>query len=406
MTKKTKLPMKVGVSRNKKQTDNYNNSKNIFPKKYLLFIPFLIMLGGVLGIYFQPPGLQLFLRTFNISPGGGTSNPIAVPAELAQKLEDEGSFVDEEFVVGLGTILPQSDVINLDTPYGSSGARIEEIFVREGDYVHKDQLLAILDNYHKLTSDVKAAEAKIEVQNATLNQTIERIISEKEDIKAQLEKAKAELEIQMMDYDREKTLLDKHVITKSKVDTRLSKVKKAEADVKKLEARLQRYDIEDVEDQVDVTVARKNLKLAHAELEKSRKNLYLSEIRAPISAQIINIYSKPGEQVSNEGVLSLGSMDKMKVNVEIYQNLREKISLNNIVRIKSNAIDQELKGFVSKIGLEVKRQNQMFDDPAANADSRVIEVEVILDDESSSLASKYTNMQVVANINTQSKADQ
>src|ERR687897_2329 len=43
----------------------------------------LVALGGFVGIYFQPPGLQKLMAMLELQPGGGTSSPIAV--QVAQR---------------------------------------------------------------------------------------------------------------------------------------------------------------------------------------------------------------------------------------------------------------------------------------------------------------------------------
>lgn len=397
MKSSKKIPLKL--EKTDKETKDIKSKDSIYiKKKYLLLIPLLIMLGGFIGIYFQPPGLQLFLKTFGFKPGGGTSTPIAVPKEVYERLDKEHSFENTNSVVGLGTILPISDVIKLDIPHGSSNARIEEIYVKEGDKVYKGQLVANLDNKSSLEASLKSAEVNLSLQEATLAQTIKRIKSEKNDILSKLDKAKAEFEIQNRKYNREKVLANKKYLSESDMDKRSNELSKSKAEIKSLEARLARYESDDINSQVDVVVASKNVELARAEFEKAKDNLSKSEVRAPIKGTILDIHILPGEKVSSNGVLSMGLLDRMKVVVEIYQNLRSKIEIGNKVDIFAESIGENLHGEVSSIGFEVKRQNNMEDNPAANADSRIIEVEVILDESSTDIAYKYTNMQVIAYI--------
>ncbi len=40
----------------------------------------LVAGGGLIGLYFQPPGLRKAMELLRLEPGGGTSSPIAVPA--------------------------------------------------------------------------------------------------------------------------------------------------------------------------------------------------------------------------------------------------------------------------------------------------------------------------------------
>jgi HlyD family secretion protein len=64
------------------------------------------------------------------------------------------------------------------------------------------------------------------------------------------------------------------------------------------------------------------------------------------------------------------------------------------------ALGQTLRGVVDSIGLTVGRQGLISDDAAENKDSRVIRVLVALDAASSTVAARYTNLEVIARIDT------
>ncbi|MEQ9692339.1 MAG: hypothetical protein RLO48_21710 [Bauldia litoralis] len=68
------------------------------------------------------------------------------------------------------------------------------------------------------------------------------------------------------------------------------------------------------------------------------------------------------------------------------------------------AIGQTLQGRVQSIGLTVGRQGLLSDDTAANTDARVIKVMVELDAASSKVAARYTNLEVIARIDTRTAA--
>ena len=66
----------------------------------------------------------------------------------------------------------------------------------------------------------------------------------------------------------------------------------------------------------------------------------------------------------------------------------------------ASALGRTLHGTVETIGLTVGRQGLMSDDVAANTDARVIRVVVALDAPSSEIASHFTNLEVIARIDT------
>ncbi|MEX0369788.1 MAG: hypothetical protein AB3N09_04100, partial [Tateyamaria sp.] len=78
--------------------------------KRLLFVVPLILLalfvGGILGLYFQPPGIQAVFRATGLQPGAGTDTPMAVAIRQVTD-QDEVAVVSEGDVVALGRIVPQ-----------------------------------------------------------------------------------------------------------------------------------------------------------------------------------------------------------------------------------------------------------------------------------------------------------
>ncbi|HKG19187.1 MAG TPA: hypothetical protein VKB00_05575, partial [Candidatus Limnocylindrales bacterium] len=68
------------------------------------------------------------------------------------------------------------------------------------------------------------------------------------------------------------------------------------------------------------------------------------------------------------------------------------------VTVSADALPRALRGTVTRMGLEVGRQTLTDASPAANTDARVVKVYVRLDPESSSVARRYTNLQVVGRV--------
>jgi HlyD family secretion protein len=66
-------------------------------------------------------------------------------------------------------------------------------------------------------------------------------------------------------------------------------------------------------------------------------------------------------------------------------------------------LGRTLQGKVQSIGLTVGRQGLVSDDTAANTDARVINVMIGLDASSSAIAARFTNLEVVARIDTRAK---
>lgn len=147
---------------------------------------------------------------------------------------------------------------------------------------------------------------------------------------------------------------------------------------------------------VDVLVAQAEVNRAVAAMNRAEADLKQAYVRSPQDGQIFDIHTQPGEKVADEGIAEIGQNNNMYAVVEVYQSDVNKIRLGQEVELIADAIPSKLTGIVDQIGLQVQRQNVVNSDPSTNIDSRVVEVHVRLNDESSEKASRFTNLQVTA----------
>ncbi len=147
---------------------------------------------------------------------------------------------------------------------------------------------------------------------------------------------------------------------------------------------------------VDVKAAEADVQSAIATLKRAEENLVQAEIKSPQDGQIFEIYARPGEVVGTDGIADIGRTTQMNGVVEVYQSDVRKIRVGQQVKITSNSLAGELQGTVSRIGIQVKRQNTINADPTTNIDDRVVEVDVGLDPDSSAKAAQFTNLQIQA----------
>ena len=63
-----------------------------------------------------------------------------------------------------------------------------------------------------------------------------------------------------------------------------------------------------------------------------------------------------------------------------------------MITSRNGAFDETLVGTVEQVGLQIFKNDVLDDDPAANADARVVEVRISIDQ--SSVVKQLTNLQV------------
>jgi HlyD family secretion protein len=121
-------------------------------------------------------------------------------------------------------------------------------------------------------------------------------------------------------------------------------------------------------------------------------DLELSIVRSPVDGQVLEVHAREGERVGIDGVAELGQTDAMYAVAEVYETDIGRVRLGQGARITSPALPGVLAGEVERIGLKIGKKDVLSTDPVADADARVVEVEIRL--EQPELAAALTNLRV------------
>jgi HlyD family secretion protein len=392
------LPLDIG---SKDAADPNPPSRRRFKRQYLLvlLVPVLMFSGAVVGMYFQPPLLRAFYSMTGLQPGGGSATPIALPpnVELPPRMAETMLPSD---VIGLGRLMPAGDVSVVAAPYGAGDARIAEILVTEGQTVAKGAVLARLDNAAALEGAVLTAKANLAIREATLMQTRAAVQASRDEAQAALEQAAASATEAATGLARIEALFQRGVATQETLDAARTAAASTRLAVTRAEATLTRFSSVALEDQPDVVVATRNVAAGKADLDRATLDLQRATVVAPISGAILDINATPGARPPADGIMQMGDTSRMMAEVEIWQDRIAKVALGQPVELVSPVFGKTLLGTVDSIGLTVGRQGLISDDAAENKDARVIRVLVALDPASAAIASRFTNLEVIARIDT------
>jgi HlyD family secretion protein len=145
---------------------------------------------------------------------------------------------------------------------------------------------------------------------------------------------------------------------------------------------------------VDVQLAQTEVDRAMAAVKQAEVNLDQAYVRSPQNGIVMDIHTRPGEVIANEGIVEIGQTQQMYAIAEVYQSDIQKIKVGQTANVTSEALPEMLTGTVEQIDRKVQRQNVINTDPSENIDARVIEVRVRLDENSSQIAAQFTNLQV------------
>ncbi|MEM8502013.1 MAG: ABC exporter membrane fusion protein [Cyanobacteria bacterium P01_D01_bin.1] len=368
---------------------------------------------------------------------GGTASWWAWQERSAQLVEASSEVAAPEIatVTALGALEPAGELINVTPPTSVQESRIGELLVEEGDLVAAGQVIAVLDNLDRLQAALQKAEQQVEIARAKQAQVeagaksgeiqaqlaeISRLEAGRTgDIATQqatIARIEAEVNNARADFERYESLYQRGGISASERDARrltfttaeqrlaearatLSRIQTTSAQqISQAEATLDR--IEDVRP-VDVSAARAEVQSALAAAAEAQANLDQASVKSPVTGQIIKIHARPGETVGSDGIVTLGQTQQMMAIAEVYQDDIRKIDIGQSAVVTSPVIAEPLQGTVEQIGLQVERQDVVNEDPAANIDAKVVEVQVRLNETDSQKVSGLSNLQVTVTIETE-----
>ena len=153
---------------------------------------------------------------------------------------------------------------------------------------------------------------------------------------------------------------------------------------------------------VDVIGAQAELSRAQATARQAQAELAEAYVRAPSQGEILKVHSHAGESPSDKGIVEMGQTSKMMAVAEVYESDVRQIRVGQTASVTSEAgaFGQNLRGTVNYIGLQIGKQDVLNTDPAADSDSRVVEVKIAIDPTDSASVSRLTNSKVSIKINT------
>ena len=269
--------------------------------------------------------------------------------ELEEKKISDNTDIEYKIVgvAALGQLNPLGEIRKLAAPTSGKGGtpRLYKLLVKEGDFISKDQILAIFDNRFKL-------EADLEFEKANLNILLNKIIIQKREI------------------NRYQMLSDKGAVASIVLDK--------------------------MKDDLVISEA-KSLKLQSA-INAIKFDLEQTQLKSPIDGIVLQILAREGERPNSSGVLNVGANQFMEALIEVYESDIDRVEIGQDVELisENGGFTGSLSGQVSLISPQVRQRRVLSTDPTGDADSRVVEVRVKLDQKSAKKVSHLTGMKVIA----------
>lgn len=350
--------------------------------------------------------------------------------------------VQAKAVTALGRLEPRGEVIKLSVS-NAQDSRVNQLMVQEGDWVNKGQVIAILQGldkkqaelaesqhtveiYRAKLAQINAGEAKvadIAAQKATIARLEAQLRTETAEREADIARIRAALKNAQLNYRRYQTLHQSGAVETSALDDRRETFEMARADLHRAKAQLdntistlraqlrqERALLSKLKEvrPVDRREAQAELKASIATVARIKAELEDFYVRVPVAGRILKINTRIGEQVNtNEGIVELGRTNQMYAIAEVYETDVGQVQPGQRATVISEhgGFEGQVQGTVDHVGMQIKKQDVLDSDPAADKDARVVEVKVRLDPEDSNKVSSLTNLQVRITVDLESQQE-
>ncbi|MGB3496441.1 MAG: ABC exporter membrane fusion protein [Elainellaceae cyanobacterium] len=331
-------------------------------------------------------------------------------------------------VSALGFIEPQGEAIAISAPSTSQNSRVEQLLVSRGDTVKAGQVIAIMDQQATAAAALAAAREDERIAQVQLAQVLSGekqgdIAAQRSEIarleadqqasiaaqRATVDRLDAEFRNAEIENQRYESLYQDGAISASERDSKRLTLESAQRNLQNATAELDRQRttrspqlaaaqstldaISEVRP-VDVDLAEAEVGKAMKAVEQAEAELEQAYVRSPQAGVVLEVFTRPGEKSNSDGIVEIGQLDQMIVTAEVYESDIQRVEVGQSALITSRALSQALVGTVTSIGSKIQQQDIIPTDPSATIDARVVEVEIRLDADSTTLAHSFTNLQV------------
>ncbi len=369
-----------------------------------------LMLAAILAV-----GAGVLSRTHWVSAALGARDPLVAPAPASAETGNRFT------VTALGRLEPESEVIDVGAPPGN---RIDRLTVKEGDTVAEGAVLAYLDSHDEMRAardqarsqldearrrwqaEADFGKAAVETARLHLEQAEHVDPHAIEAQEAEVRRLAAELHQARRDSDRYERLFQTQAVSEIEHDQALLSVRKSEELYERHKATLAQMKRDHT---IKIDLARAELVSARAALERAQlatqrdslaETLKVAEarlertlLRAPVGGGILKVLTRAGEITGSNPVLRMGTTASMFATAEVYETDVRHIRPGQPAVVTSRAFSgTEIRGRVERVSALVHKNDVLKIDPTADADARVVEVRIRLDD--SRLAARFIFLQV------------
>jgi HlyD family secretion protein len=238
--------------------------------------------------------------------------------------------------------------------------RIVEIYVKEGDRVRKNQVLAKLESVQ--------AQADLQAQQAALNSALAESAAAEAGLRAMdenlrtaaasIDRARAEMERARLDYERAAKLYQDKLVAKQELETKKSQYDALAASLREAEARLAQMKAQREQTAAQLAAAQRRVAQARAAVDRVADVLHKHSAISPIDGIVTNLPVRVGETVvpgvQNSAaslIMTIADMSVITAEVKVDETDIVNVKLDQVADVTIDAMPNRVfKGRVIEIG--------------------------------------------------------
>lgn len=239
-------------------------------------------------------------------------------------------------------------------------APITAIMVKEGDHVHKGEVVAQMQSV-QANSDVVAQNASIATSLSDSAASEANLKSQEDGVttaQAELEKSRAELDRTKSNYDRAAELYKDKLLAKQDFDQKKAEYDTAVAAMGEDEARIAQAKAQEAQARQQLASAQKRIAQQQAGLDRYKDILSQYYVRAPLDGIVTNLPVRTGETVvpgvqnsAASTIMTIADMSLITAEVKVDETDIVNVAIGQKAEVTIDAMpNQTFHGHVTEIG--------------------------------------------------------
>lgn len=253
----------------------------------------------------------------------------------------------------------------------AGGGVLTELRITDGQTVKRDEIIAVLSNYSKADIAVRTTEAElVKTERARESMVSGYRTAEIAMQEVMVKTAAEEVKLKNLEMQRSGKPPDQKQLEQS---ISLQSLEREQAKLRVMKETLQ-TDLQQID--TDISIIK-------AKLDNARNTREQALVRSPLDGIVIQIYSRQGERVSQNGIAKIVDLSQLRVLADVDELNVGRISAGGKVEVTFRGSPTVYMGTISRVAPTVKRMQRMEPDGGSSTDARVVQVEIQLDDPSS-----------------------